>query len=287
MLFDEKNRLSVTNAEAVPGGDLHIIKQPSTTQFIIIDKIGIDVFVFGQITVSWTLQSTTLDINLFSVFVERSGSPEGEFTRLNTIGLMNQFSYVDGDASYFSKQRFVYYRLVFVKDAQSEAVRTGPKTFYEMPDLIGLEIARRNKLLLDRFVGRDCVLYKRRNWGNRCPDCWDSKLQRVTKSRCTTCYDTGYERGYWQAINIKVNFSPSDDIMKLAPWGKTEPSAASAWAANYPLIEDMDVIIELTRNRRWAVVQKVNIEKMRVPIRQILKIEELEKSRVEFDLPVN
>lgn len=284
MLFNERDRLSLTTSRSITTGDLHIIQSPISTKSIIIDKVNLDLFVYGQITVSWTLKYTIPDINLFSFYVERSGSPEGKFTRLNAEALKNEFTYADEDASYFGKHRFVYYRIVIVKDAQGEGVRTKPRTFYDEPDLIGLEVARRNKLLLDRFVGRPCVLYKRRHWGKRCKDCWDNKLRRVIKSKCSSCFDTGYEGGYWSPISVKINFSPSASVIQLAPWGKTEPSAASAWTGNYPLIESMDVVIELTRNRRWTVIQKADIEKRRTPVKQILKLEELEKGRVEFDL---
>lgn len=285
MLFDEKNLISTTAFRFAPSLDLHIINSPITTKFLMVDKINLDLFTFGQITVSWTVENTVLDFNLFSAYIERSGSPEGAFTRLNAVGLKNVFTYIDEDASYLGKYRFIYYRIVTVRDAIQEATRTDVKTFYDDPDLIGLEIARRNKLLLDGFVGTKCVLYKRKHWGARCQDCWDNTLKRITKSKCLSCMDTGYDGGYWSPIQIQANFNPSPSIIQEAPWGLTEPSATSAWTGNYPLIETMDIIIELTRNRRWAVTEHVAIEKRRVPIKQILKLEEMEKGRVEFALP--
>lgn len=280
----ETNLISVCVSGVVDAYDLHLRINPDSSQFLIVDKVDLDLFVRGQVTVSWSIENTALDVNLFSFFVERSGSPEGPFTRLNATGLKDEYEYVDLDASYFAKTRFIYYRIVTQKDAENEITRTEPGTFYEKPDLIGIEIARRNQLLLDKFVGSPCVIHKKRHWGKRCEDCWDKRLRRKTKSGCVTCFDTGYEQGYWKPIGANINFNPSPELIKIMPWGKTEPSATAAWISNYPLVERGDVVTELTRNRRWLVTEKVNIEKLRVPIKQIFRISEMEKSRVEFKL---
>lgn len=275
---------------------------PPTT--LIINSISLNVFTQGQIAVSWTIENTTLPVNQFQFFVERSGSPEGPFTRLNPItismddakdlsgdfkltnpGFIGLFEYTDSAVNTAAQFFFAYYR-VAVRDSLDNETFSEPKTFYEKPDLIGLEIARRNQLLLDRVVGVKCVLHKRKHWGERCLDCWDVRLQRTTKSTCISCFGTGYKDGYWKPIQVKINFSPSQDIIQQTIWGKLEEASTSAWLANYPLAEPQDVVTELTRNRRWAVKQKHQNEKNRVPIKQILQIEELEKSRIEYSLPI-
>jgi len=266
--------------------DLHTIKSPDALKHIIIDKIMFDVFDIGKTVVSWSIKDTAIDPSLFSFFVEQSGSPEGAYTRLNKIGLTNEYTYVDTESPTFGKFRRVYYRIGTQKNSTHEIYYTKAKGFYDEPDLVGLEIARRNRLLLHKVVGVPCVVHKRKHWGERCDNCWDDKLKRSTKAKCSVCYDTGYKDGYWSPIPAMINLNPSPSIVQQTPWGKMEPSSNTAWMSNWPLVEPQDVITELLSNKRWVVKNVVNTEKRRVPLKQIFQIEELDKGRVEFSLSV-
>lgn len=264
--------------------DLHVIAKPNASQFIIVGDVTLNMFDISQTTIAWDIKDTLIDPVLFTFYVERSGSPSGSFKRLTPSGLKNTFVYVDKTAPNFSKIRRTYYRIGTLKDATREVVYTKPRTYHEEPDCVGLEIAKRYKLLLQRVVGVSCVIYKRRRWGKRCLGCWDEKLNRRTKTKCINCFDTGYEEGYWSPIPSMVNFSPSQIIVQQTPWGRVEPGSLTAWMGNYPLVEPEDIIIELTGNKRWIIKNIANTEKRRSPLMQVMQIEELDKGRVEYQL---
>lgn len=266
--------------------DLHVIVKLNTAQFITINNVDLNIFDINQTTISWSIQDTVLDPNLFSFHVERSGSPEGPFERLTPSGLNNTFAYTDRTAPNFGKLRRAYYRVGTLKNATREITYTKPRTYHEKPDYVGLEIARRYKLLLEKEVGVSCIIYKRRRWGKRCLDCWDEKMNRRTRTKCLNCFDTGYEGGYWSSIPVMVNFSPSQLVIQQTPWGRVEPSALTAWMGNYPLVEPEDIIIELTGNKRWVIKNIANTEKKRSPLKQVMQIEELDKGRVEYRLEI-
>lgn len=264
--------------------DLHVIAKPNASQFIVVDDVTLDIFDMHQTTIAWSIKDTLIDPGLFAFCVERSGSPSGTFERLTPSGLKNIFVYVDEAAPNFSKTRRTYYRIGTLKDTTREIFYTSPRTYHEKPDYVGLEIAKRYKLLLHRVVGVLCVIYKRRRWGKRCLDCWDERLNRRTKTKCLNCFDTGYEGGYWSPIPSMVNFSPSQLIVQQTPWGKVEPGSSTAWMGNYPLVEPEDIIIEITGNKRWIIKNISNTEKKRSPLKQVMQIEELDKGRIEYRL---
>lgn len=285
MNYTETNRQSRIDYSELHD-DLHTLKTPDASKHIAINEVMFNVFDIGKTVVSWSINDTALDPSLFSFFIDQSGSPEGAYTRLNKIGLTNEYTYVDTVAPTFGKFRRVYYRIGTRKNSTNEIYYTKAKGFYDEPDLVGFEIARRNRLLLHKVVGVPCIIHKRRHWGERCDVCWDEKLKRVTRSKCATCFETGYKGGYWDPIPAMVNFSPSPSIVQQTPWGKMEPSSNTAWMSNWPLVEPQDVITELLSNKRWVVKNVVNTEKRRVPVKQIFQIEELDKGRVEFSLSV-
>jgi len=283
MNFSETNRLATIHYSDLYD-DLRTIKSANPGSYILIDNIYLTVYEPFKVTTEWTLQDTLLDPTLFTFFVERSGSPSGPFERLHATGLKDIYTYTDDAAPNFSKQNILFYRIAILRDAANEIYYSVAADYRNKPDYVALEIAWRNKLLLARVVGVPCVVYKRKHWGMRCRECWDVELKRRVKAKCLTCYDTGYEGGYWSPVPAMVNFSPSPSIVMQTPWGKAEPYATTAWMGNFPPVEPQDVIVEEGGNKRWIIKKTDNKEKKRFVVKQIIQIEALDKGRVEYDL---
>lgn len=266
--------------------DLCTLKNPDPISHILIDSVYLTAYELFKVTVEWIIQDTLLNPSLFTFFVERSGSPSGPFERISG-GLKNEYVYTDNGAPNFSKQNTLFYRIAISKDSVNEIYYSRAEDYHNKPDFTALEIAHRNKLLLTREVGVSCVVYKRRHWGKRCLECWDIKLSRRTKTKCSVCYDTGYEGGYWSAVPAMINFSPTQSMVAQTPWGKLEPNATTVWMGNYPPMEPEDIVVEVAGNKRWVVKNFDSKEKRRFVLKQILQVEELSKGRVEYGLPIN
>ena len=241
----------------------------------------------NELTITWQVEiDPEEDILEYEMFVLRSQSPEGEFEEVSP-GLFDTFSYVDLDVGTTSKWIKYYYKI--------KAVHTpsGKEFFSEAQDsyiptektLLGLDIARRNRLLLEEFVGIDCHLFIMRRFGPRCPDCWDFLKRQVRKSNCESCFRVGRHKGYFIPQLIKCQIQPHAQSIDHANIGEMEPSQTSAWTTNTPLITPGDVIVE-PGNKRWRVSAVSTTEQLRVPIRQMMQLHYIDPADVEYKLEI-
>lgn len=263
-----------------PDGAFTIFDKPERASLDNIDNVEFSLYANENVV--------DLDIDEVNdvVFKKRS-SGYIDKPRIKINGLKNVFTAIDDNSPNYGKYRRPYYRVSVLKDSTNEIYFTKPVTYYGIPDCVGLEIAKRYNLLLKTHVGVKCFIYKRKQWGRRCTVCWDVKLQRNTKTRCIVCYDTTYEGGYWYPIETYINFEPSRLIIQQTIWGRTEPNALAAWTGNYPFIEPQDIIVDPIGNKRWMIKNVSTNEKRRIPLKQILQLEELDRGRIEYSLPVS
>jgi hypothetical protein len=136
--------------------------------------------------------------------------------------------------------------------------------------------------LLDRFVGRDAQLYIKKTWGQRCTECWDSIKQRKKQSNCLVCYNTSFVNGFFDPIPIKINFSPSAEMIRQANF-EQQPDGTTAWMSNYPLVSPKDVIIE-DGFIRWRIASVSTTQKRRVRVHQIMQLVRVNQNDIEYKL---
>lgn len=252
-----------------------------------IGELNVNSYILDELTITWQVEiDPEEDILDYEMFVLRSQAPEDDFEEVSP-GLFDVYSYVDLDAGTRSKWRKYYYKVKAVhtpsgREFYSEAEQSYIPT--EMT-LLGLEVARRNRLLLDEFVGVDCYLYIMRRFGPRCPTCWDFNKRQVTKSSCEDCYKVGRYKGYFAPMQVKCQFNPHAQSVDHANIGEMEPGETNAWTTNYPLISPGDLIIE-PGNKRWRVSAISTTEQHRVPVRQMLQLHLIDKSDVEYRIEV-
>ena len=247
-------------------------------------SLTVECWDLDYLVISWSIKPTTEDINLSTFSVWRSNSPEGPFKQIQG-GLVNVFVYKDPSVNLKHRWRKYYYKVKV--DPENDPLRSpwiGPESKQDRPDVIATEIIRRNNLLLDRFVGIDAQLYIRRTWGQRCSECWDTIKQRKVKSDCLVCYNTGFVGGFFDPIPIKINFSPSPEMIRQANF-EQQPDATNSWMSNYPQISPKDVIIEDGKTR-WRVVQPSFTQKRRVKVHQVMQLVRVNHNDIEYKLPL-
>ncbi len=124
-----------------------------------------------------------------------------------------------------------------------------------------------------------------RTFGQRCPDSWDPYKQKLTRSGCQTCFDTGFVRGYLHPIEIWGQIDPSPKSEQNTNVGSQQQVDTTARFGSFPPMKPRDVIIE-AENLRWRIVKVTQTEKARARIHQELQIHRIPEKDIEFVIPL-
>lgn len=222
----------------------------------------------------------------FDVFF--SPSLNGTYTRLNFEPLSGNHL-KDTDAQEYSKTNKAYYIVeATLLESNSAKLRSSPTTWdtTQTPwvQLRSNEIQRREHILLSKFTGNKAYLFRRKTYGQRCPECWNAKVSKVMKDDCKTCYGTSFDGGYFDCYQTYIQYDPSPDTSLKTYFGKFEPNQTAGWTISVPEIFPDDIII---RHGRWdvhRVEQTSHTELQGNIVRQILQLTELDKGTIEYDL---
>lgn len=248
-------------------------------------------FSLDFLEVTWEIENTTLDPHDFQTYVQRSESPMGPW---DTVAgpFEDHYRFVDNRVNLLHRWRQLYYRIKYVEKADTSNVYESPAfTFHADAPLDAQEMQRLERLVWEEYAGRRCFIYPARTFGQRCPVCWSGPekgkghTSQRTRSHCNTCYDTGFVRGYFDPIEIFMQFDPSAKSVQNYPILERQQSDTSARLPNFPLVKPKDIIIE-AENRRWRVVKVSQTERLRSVVHQELVLHEIIKGDIEFQLPV-
>ena len=106
-------------------------------------------------------------------------------------------------------------------------------------------------------TGIYALVYKKKNTGPHCPDCWDEHYGRRTKEQCTTCFNTGYAGGYYSPYELRLRIlseqltiAHSDE--NIVPINQ---DAVQLLLPVYPILDREDVIIIPVRGEILRVEQ--------------------------------
>ncbi len=226
----------------------------------------------------------------FKVWVERSGSPDGEFERLNYLPILNSNEWVHQNQSLeiLSKDRYPLYRVV-VEYPNGKTYTSEVANLYGILSkadyLIAKELNRKESVRLKQ-IGIPLIILKRKHWGNKCEECIDVASGVKIKDFCDICYNTKFIGGYYSPIEttgeITVNAHHTDlDNQGL---GVTEEYNCRMRIMNYPLINRDDVIIEKLTNIRWTTWEQQPIEWKRVPVVQQVVLRRVPPSSIVYRL---
>lgn len=232
----------------------------------------------------WEIEDTTEDVLDYTFAVERSESPEGEFDPVSEP-FRDRYVYRDIMPHPFERWRKLWYRLKITKVGgtpyYTDAVSLEPKV-----SLDAAEMRRAVALVLKAGTGRVAWIFARRTFGQRCPGCWDDVLKKTMSSKCETCYNTGYARGFLDPIPARIQFDPAGKSIRHGPLIKTEPQDTRVLIPYFPPVKPKDIIVE-AENRRWRVTEIITSERLRSVVRQGVYVHELPPSDIEFRIPIN
>jgi hypothetical protein len=146
------------------------------------------------------------------------------------------------------------------------------------------EVQRREYLLLRKFVGVKTSIFKKKTYGERCPECWNKRVGKSLKDNCVTCLGTTFKGGYVPAHTTYLQYDPANNSNIKSYFGVFEPGQSPAWTISMPEIAPDDILI---RHGEWDLY-KVNAvartELQGKAVRQLLQLNELSKYNVEYKL---
>jgi hypothetical protein len=150
--------------------------------------------------------------------------------------------------------------------------------------LLRRKILRDEQLAFRVFNGIVVAVLKRRHFGVRCTVCYDPITKLNTKSRCTTCYGTGWTGGYYPPIATLARFAASSTDTSLTSEGKMDINNNPITLLNYPHVEEGDIIVEVGGNHRWLVKSVSPTELRRVTVHQRVLATELPRTSPEYGI---
>jgi hypothetical protein len=232
--------------------------------------------------------------------IERAQSPEGPY-ELVADNIRSYFYYDRNRATpeagigeyrenlnFLSLVRTLYYRV-------TGTATTGDVAFgisdsgNDLPKRLALlhRKMQRDLSVALKFNGVDAYVLKRLHWGVRCKKCFDLLTKKVTSSKCTECYGTGFTNGFATPVQIKLRFLAPNSDTQMSPQGWTDTTRLRVICLQYPNIDPGDLLIDKISNRRYLVQQQSQTELRREIVHQALLISELSRDSIEYRLTVN
>lgn len=243
------------------------------------------------IEIGWKLKRTTQNLNNLFFFIYRGESPS-ELKRINSEPIPSNVypHYMDTTVKLLMFHKNYYYQVVAEEIINGTTVNKFPSkvfTWQGSLDIQGMYIVDEHLFAFRHVFGIPAFLYKKKNEGVRCTNCWDSVLKRVTKSNCTSCFGTGFLQGYYPSIPIWIDLNPDPSAAQIADFGVKEPGQTDCLFIHYPLLQLGDIILELESFRFWRVVNDRTSEKNRNTLLQVARLDEVNRSDVEQSLEVD
>jgi len=237
-----------------------------------------------KVIVEWSIPSTWGNCS-FNVY--KSQTDDGEWDKVNPAPLVGTNFLEDVTTQDFSK----FHRSKYIVEVQLPApdgrfikspITTWENVRSNLMQIRAAEITRRESILLDKFTGVDTLIFRRKYFGQRCPQCWNTDTEKVTQDHCPTCLGTSFLGGYFPGVASKVCYEISPNNTQLTYVGKMETNNTSAWTISYPEVMTLDLLIRVPDFKIFRI-QAVNATELQtVQVRQIMQLIELGKNSVEM-----
>ena len=245
-------------------------------------KVTLQVIFLKEVIVEWVVpRSWDCTFNIYYSLNE-----QGPYTKVNVTQVSGNY-FRDIEAKADSKYRSYFY-IVEAVFQTGQKTKSFPVTWENKRsswvELRAKEIQRRESLLLTKFTGVDSYIFKKRIFGQRCNNCWDTELEKVTWDHCPVCLGTSFKGGYFPGFKTKLQYEPTPNQSILSSQGVLEQNTIPAWTIDYPRIDTFDIILRIPDFSMYRVNSIQTTELQTALVRQMLQLTELDKESIEFNL---
>ena len=237
---------------------------------------------YKDMSLAWTIPTSWGNCK-FNIHVSDGGA---NYIKLNSTPLSSPFfkDVTSKDYSRFEGPRYIV-----------EVLLPGGSTVFSQPavneyklrerlEKIANEVQRREYLLLTKFTGVKSFLFKKRNFGDRCPRCWDARIEKVMDDHCEVCFGTSWNEGFFEPTPLFIQYEANPTSKLKTYQGVMESNSPAAWTISVPNIEPDDVVIRLGDYSAFKIIS-VNTTVMQTKqIRQLLSLTQLSRTDVENKL---
>lgn len=238
---------------------------------------------YKHMVVEWEAQASWGNC-MFEVY--RSETEYGPWNKLTPTPVTGNF-FKDITTQDFSKFQNGFYVVECILPS-NQRIKSAPTTWQnKRSDWVQIranEIRRRESLLLSKFTGVKSLIFRRRNFGKRCPECWNEEIEKVKKDHCVTCLGTSFEGGYFDGFETLIQYEPTTNDAVLSYQGKFEQNQIPAWTIDYPEINVFDLVLRVPDWKLYRVDRVYGTELQTVIVRQSMALTELAKESIEFKL---
>jgi hypothetical protein len=245
----------------------------------------------SAINVAWWMMSSSENFSAYEISIYRSELPSVILSDymlvVSGINAASTNYYNDTYIAGLTNKFATYNYMLEVKHVSTAA------TGYSKPSAIGVAkdkyanyIINARELVLNKHSGQDYKTLKRKTFGQFCPDCYDETLQRSTKSKCSTCYDTTYVGGFYSPFTFRAQMNEAPPRHILTTFGDWQDQDSILVTSNKIILVPGDVVIDRLF-RRWNVVAVRSTNKSMFLISQQVQMRQLEIDKIEYSFPVS
>lgn len=258
----------------------------------------------SAVFVQWDIKPDENGPHVVDVF--RAGAPDGPWETVAS-GLTNAYHFLDKNfdlpppesrwrtregVNLLSISREIYYLVTATPPSGMLHQFSSVPTPIE-PGLDKRTRLFKRKILRDEGVafrhlnGIPIIALKRRQWGTRCPECWDPVTKEGTKEHCLRCFGTTFEEGYWAPVLIRGRRTPGSTETNMTPHGDSDVKYVNFITLDYPHLEYNDVLVDQYRNDRFLVQRVTATELKTVYVHQTIAVSEIARDAVEYAVKVD
>jgi hypothetical protein len=258
---------------------------------ITITSLQVRTFDLDHLDLYWEVAETTEEVERYDFYVLRS--VDGAGGPYSTIAgpFYNVFHFRDPDVHQLHRWRDYYYKIRVTQRESGESHEVGPQWLQAPPDLVALEIQRRERHLFQEWAGRSVIVFPKRTFGQRCGSCWDvgrrgNTIGRSTQQNCSSCFDTTFVGGYATPMRVFMQIDPAPLQPQRTDLKEHQFIETSSRTTAFPPIYPGALIVE-AENQRWEVQRVSYTNKHRAVIRQELVLWGIPRGDIRFKVPVN
>ena len=237
-----------------------------------------------NVSLEWDVDPSIQYAGPFNFSILRSGNPTGPFETI-AANIGDVYTYEDTTSHLSGMLKEIFYQVIH--DNFSCEPRNVRHLLPQQKYLIWKKILKDEDILLRKGSGREVYMLKRRHWGTRCTECYDTKTGKLLKKHCEICYGTTFSGGYFAPIRMWASLKPSSPGTDFTSETSTpEVDTCSMWMPPIPRLRKGDIIVETEINRRWEVTAEQPTELLRNPMHQDITLSRLPVGHITYKLAV-